>query len=70
MFYPVRNNSPNFRQAELIKMGKGNFSNNLGNLTMASHRSPNKEERRPEKNNKLNIFIYKHIKYKIYDWAF
>ena len=50
MFYPVRNNSPNFRQAELIKMGKGNFSNNLGNLTMASHCSPNKEERSPAKN--------------------
>lgn len=38
--YPVRNTSASLSRAELIRMGKGYFSNNLGKRTIASHCSP------------------------------
>ena len=40
MMYPVRNTSPSFIKAELIKIGNGYFSNNRGKRTIASHCSP------------------------------
>lgn len=46
--YPTLKTSASFSRAELIKIGKGYFSNNPGNLTIASHCSPVLLDRRPE----------------------
>lgn len=45
----MRNNSANFKQAELIKIGKGYFSKSLGNLIIASHCSPTLADLKPKK---------------------
>lgn len=39
-FDPSRKNSASFRKFELMTIGKGYFSNNFGNRTIASHCSP------------------------------
>ena len=45
--HPVRNRSESLRNAALMSTGNGYRSTNTGNLTMASHCSPTREERRP-----------------------
>jgi hypothetical protein len=50
--YPPRKTSTIFSSAELMRMGKGYFSNRRGNLTMASHCKPILLERKPAKQSK------------------
>lgn len=46
--YPTLKTSANFKKDEFIKIGNGYFSNNLGNLTIASHCSPTRPDLSPE----------------------
>lgn len=43
------NTSASFKNAELIRIGNGYFSNNLGNFTTASHCTPSLIDRKPMK---------------------
>ena len=60
--YPVLNTSPSFIRAELISIGNGYFSNNLGNRTIASHCSPILTDLRPAQSIKVIL------KNKIHNW--
>ena len=55
--YPTLNTSANLRRDEFMRIGNGYFSNNLGNLTMASHCSPTLPDLRPI-NNIMYIIKY------------
>ena len=47
IIYPSRKTSANFRNAALIRMGKGCFSKRAGNRTIDSHCSPTFPDLRP-----------------------
>lgn len=45
--HPTLNTSASLSRDELMRIGNGYFSNSLGNLTIASHCSPTRPDRRP-----------------------
>ena len=53
--HPILKTSASLRNAELINIGNGYFSNKLGNRTMASHWSPPLVDRKPEKGKHLSL---------------
>lgn len=58
MTYPTLKTSASLRNEELIKIGNGYFSNNLGKRTMAAHCSPTLGDLKPKK-----IIMMKHRKH-------
>ena len=56
--HPTLKTSASLRNAELIRIGNGYFSNKLGNRTIASHWSPPFDDLKPEKQSHIKKLYY------------